>query len=128
MHSEILSAASFACAEGGPVGGPPPGRRCLHLDCAAWNAGEPGLIPEPDEMWIPPPPVGSGKFGTPSARMHAENLTNAAVVLGEALEPVTVGSLADPPQAAIATTQPSAAIPMPIGRLRGMLCVVRRRP
>ena len=127
MHCEILSAASFACADGGPVGGPPPGRRCLHFDCAALNAGESTLIPELDEIWMPPPPVGSGKFGTPSARMHAENLTNAAVVLGEAVEPVTVESLAEPPHAAIATAQPRAASPL-VTRWRGMLSVVRARP
>ena len=51
---------------------------------AALNAGENGLIPELDEIWMPPPPLGSGKFGTPCVRMHFENLMNAVLAPGDA--------------------------------------------
>ena len=129
MHSEILSVASFACADGGPLGGPPPGSRWVHFACAAWKAGEAGLIPEPCAMRIPPPPLGSGKFGTPFARMHSANLRNPLLSLLDEPgldEPETFESLAVPPQAAIATTQPRAANPVLTSRLRGMACVLRR--
>ncbi len=87
MHSEIFSIASFACADGGPVGGPPPGSSLRHFACAALNAGDDGSIPEFDGIWMPPPPVGSGKFGTPFERMHSANLTNAALLPDEPAEP-----------------------------------------
>lgn len=35
------------------------------------------MIPELELSWMPPPPpLGSGKFGTPCARMHSENARN----------------------------------------------------
>ncbi len=55
--------------------GPPPGRSLPHFFCAAWKAGDCGFNPEPGLIWIPPPAPGSGKFGTPLARMHAENFS-----------------------------------------------------
>ena len=100
MHSEILSVASFTCADGGPLGGPPPGSRWVHFACAAWKAGEAGLIPEARPMRMPPPPLGSGKFGTPFARMHSANLTNPLLSLLDEPgldEPETFESLAGSP-------------------------------
>ncbi|GIH19535.1 hypothetical protein Raf01_77070 [Rugosimonospora africana] len=41
---------------------------------AAWNCGDPGSIPLFGPSW-PGWPLGSGKFGTPWARMHAANST-----------------------------------------------------
>ena len=41
---------------------------------AAWNPGEAGLIPLDGPNW-PPLPLGSGKSGTPCARMHRANAT-----------------------------------------------------
>ncbi len=51
------------------------------------------MTPEPAWIWIPPPPpLGSGKFGTPCERMHSENCRPAcclmlALELLELLEP-----------------------------------------
>jgi hypothetical protein len=53
----------------------------------------------------PPPPVGSGKFGTPSARMQAAYLTAAATPAVCAV----VGDLTDDPQPAIARHAAAAA-------------------
>jgi hypothetical protein len=65
------------------------------------NDGENGLIPMPTVMWMPPPLLGSGKFGTPCDRMHSENARNWASALaeGEAL------GLLEEPQAASTATQ-----------------------
>jgi hypothetical protein len=57
--------------------GPPPGSNFEHAFCADWNAGDWGLIPELELIWIPPPALGSGKFETPCARMQSENLIAA---------------------------------------------------
>ena len=66
---------------------PKPAPVGLHAFCAAWNAGERGLIPLEDPMSIPTPPfapnVGSGKLGTPCERMHWENLSIAAFWLAD---------------------------------------------
>ena len=62
----------------------------VHLACAALNAGEYGLrfapAPEPMLMRSPWPPgpvvtLGSGKSGTPFARMHTAALTEAWLML-----------------------------------------------
>jgi hypothetical protein len=49
---------------------PPFGMRWRHARCAAWKPGDRGLIPEEGVKLIPPPALGSGKFGTPCERMH----------------------------------------------------------
>jgi hypothetical protein len=69
------------------------------------KAGENGLIPEPTVMWMPPPPLGSGKFGTPWERMHFENARNWAW----SLDPRPVAGLLEEPQAASPITQVSVA-------------------
>ena len=56
---------------GPPAGDPPPGRSFWHFACAAWNAGDEGLIAA--GMRKPPPGLGSGKLGTPLERMHLAN-------------------------------------------------------
>jgi hypothetical protein len=75
------------------------------LAWAAWNDGEEGLIPEPAWIWIPPPALGSGKFGTPFARMQSANLIPCATPP----EPAALGDLLEDPHAAIATAPVMAA-------------------
>ncbi len=60
------------------------------------------MIPELELIWMPPPPVGSGKFGTPCARMHAENARNPLLLEGLApLFEVVVVSAAEPHAATV---------------------------
>jgi hypothetical protein len=73
MHSDSLSIATFWLSDARPPPGPPPGSKRKHALCADWNAGDWGLIPEPAVIWIPPPPPGSGKLGTPWERMQSAN-------------------------------------------------------
>jgi hypothetical protein len=44
--------------------------KCRHFACAALNAGDEGFIPALAWKRKPPPAFGSGKLGTPLARMH----------------------------------------------------------
>jgi len=81
MHSASLSIATFWLSDTGPLGGPPPGMSLEHASWADWNAGDRGLIPELELIWIPPPALGSGKFGTPCERMQSANLSPAAAPL-----------------------------------------------
>jgi hypothetical protein len=118
MHSDMASISRFACAEGGPcLPGPPPGISFAHRDWADWNAGDCGLIPEPLWIWIPPPPLGSGKFGTPWERMQ---LAKASP------EPAAAAGLGvlDDPQAEVARTEPKVATA--IARRQGMDEVVAK--
>jgi hypothetical protein len=106
MHSETLSSWAWACAEGRPESGPPPGISLPQERWADWKAGEAGLTPEP-MLWIwTPPPLGSGNFGTPWERMQSANLIPCAAAL-EAEADLLAG-LPEEPQAEIATPQPSA--------------------
>src|ERR1700722_19887101 len=75
MHSETFSVCATACAVGCAAPGPPPGRSFLQLAWAALKAGEDGLIPE--LSWMPPPGLGSGKFGTACERMHSLKVRKA---------------------------------------------------
>jgi hypothetical protein len=70
MHSDIASSPAQSRGFGCPSTGLPLGCSFEHLLCADRNAGEFGLIPELRVNWTPPPEPGSGKFGTPWARMH----------------------------------------------------------
>jgi hypothetical protein len=119
MHRENLSIAARRAADSGG-GRPPFGSFDWQLRIADWNAGASTDTPltfndgpEPARWlcWIcrPPPPLldGSGKFGTPWARMHcayarkSEALT-ADTVAREPDEP----HAASPRLAAIATSAP----------------------
>jgi hypothetical protein len=107
MHSEMASICCFACAEGGPCApGPPPGRSLAHCDWAALNAGENGLMPELELIWIPPPALGSGKFGTPCERMQLANASPEPPAEAAGFD------LFNDPQAAIARTQLKDASPI----------------
>jgi hypothetical protein len=86
----------------GPRGGPPPGKRLEHAFWASWNAGDWGSIPELELIWIPPPALGSGKFGTPCERMQSANLIGAE-------PPLALEELAEDPHALSASAQPTAA-------------------
>lgn len=101
MHSDIAKSCSFCCSDA-CAGGPPPGSFFLQVAWAASNEGEATLIPA--GIWIPPPPLGSGKFETPCERMHSENAKKLPL-----LPPEWLDLLADEPQAAIATVQPTMA-------------------
>ena len=77
MHSASLTIASYRLSGADPLPGPPPGSSFEHAFWADWNAGDWGLIPDPELMWIPPPALGSGKFGMPCERMQSANLIPA---------------------------------------------------
>lgn len=103
MHVASRSTCAFCSADasGGLVA--PGGSSERQARCAALKAGAPGLNPAPvgNEN---PPPTGSGKFGTPCARMQLANLT--AMAKSRAL----VADLLDedePPHAATIAAQPN---------------------
>src|SRR5258707_7821011 len=85
MHWANLRIAAFRLADS--AGGvPPPGSFERQVRIADWNAGAFTLTPltvrfcgVPARAWITIPPLlllpGSGKFGTPWARMHLANTT-----------------------------------------------------
>jgi hypothetical protein len=79
MHSASFTIANLRLSDPDPLPGPPPGISFEHAFWADWNAGERGLIPELELSWIPPPSLGSGKFGTPCERMQAANLIPASL-------------------------------------------------
>src|SRR5579862_4376730 len=121
MHSASLSSSCLRASDPRPPRGPPPGRSLKHTRWAAWNAGDAGLTPEPAWIWMPPPPEpGSGKFGTPCARMHSENLRPESCLL-------LAFELPEPPepQAARSSAQASAttASPRPVLPVMGALIV-----
>jgi hypothetical protein len=148
MHRAIRTSFDSVWAEGcvvepGP-GGPPPGRRFRHFARAAWKAGASGLVPGGRVNSTAPPALGSGKFGTPLARMHLENASGpdawlaTGVVDPEVLapppavapDPVLAAALALPasdaevlelpalaPQPATSTPERTAAAPSMRARL-----------
>jgi hypothetical protein len=73
MHSASFTIASLRLSCAGPLAGPPPGNSFEQAFWADWNAGDWGLIPELELIWIPPPAPGSGKLGTPCKRMQSAN-------------------------------------------------------
>jgi hypothetical protein len=104
MHSASLSISSLRLSDP-TLGGPPPGSSFEHAFWADWNAGDWGLIPELELIWIPPPEPGSGKFGTPCERMQSANLIPA----DSPLEPDPLFGLPEDPHALSATAQLTAA-------------------
>jgi hypothetical protein len=81
MQSAILSSFASVSAEGWvfePGPGGPPAISFWHFARAALTAGAEGLIPFALKT-KPPPGCGSGKFGTPLARMHLANASAADV-------------------------------------------------
>src|SRR5580693_5460981 len=77
MHWETFTICATAWADGGgpePGPRPPPGKSFWHVACAALNAGDARSIPA---LTWKPPPVGSGKLGTPLERMHLVYASNA---------------------------------------------------
>jgi hypothetical protein len=111
MHSEVASIVLTSWAEGFRFRpGPPPGSSVLQADWADWNAGDWGLTPEPAVIWTPPPDPGSGKFGTPCARMQSANLMPCEANEGvEPLEPFESFESLEEPHAPMASAQPIAA-------------------
>src|SRR5581483_2857554 len=73
MHSEVASICALKCAVAAPLGagGPPPGNFFMQVARAASNAGDAGL--RFAGRLTPPPPLGSGKSGTPCERMQTAN-------------------------------------------------------
>src|SRR5580693_9318754 len=86
MQSAMRTSFATVCADGcvvdpGP-GGPPP-MSFWHFTCAALAAGAPRLSPDVLKR-KPRPGCGSGKLGTPLARMHLANASaSRATSLGE---------------------------------------------
>jgi len=108
MHCARCSNASLRVSDVPPLPGPPPGSKLPQLFCAAWKAGEAGLIPELELIWMPPPELGSGKFGTPCDRMQSEYLIPIACPFED---DVVLGLLEDPQAAsASAHPRPTAAV------------------
>jgi len=105
MHLANLSAARNWLSVAFTPPGAPPGANRAHALRADLNAGDCGLIPVPARSAPLPPPLGSGKLGTPFARMQSANSS-----AGEALrEAVVLVEPCDDPQAASAITQLTAA-------------------
>jgi|SRR5579884_79357 len=76
MHSATFTMCASHFGEGcvlEPSAGP--GMNLRHFACAACTAAEDGSIPVPGENWKPPPGLGSGKSGTPLARMQRANFS-----------------------------------------------------
>jgi hypothetical protein len=110
MHLAMTTHSVRCCAAAAPFGGAPAnGRNFAHAERAALNDGEAGLIPEPSGIWMPWPPEGSGKLGTPWVRIHPANAIPDAgdEPLGFVLE--------EAPQAA--TTSPQAIMTGAMARL-----------
>lgn len=126
MHLAIASAAFCKPGADSAVEPPLPGSWEWQVCIADWNAGALTgtpltVIVWPDPVvclaWIrmPPAPLpaGSGKFGTPCARMHFENAIGESFVTAvpaepvEPVEPVELGVLLELPQAAI--SRPAAS-------------------
>ena len=73
MHYANVSAAAFSAAVGGVHGVVDP-RIFWQACCAAWKAGDDGLMAPTRWNWKPPPcEPGSGKSDTPCERMHWAN-------------------------------------------------------
>jgi len=101
MHSANLSASRNWLSVALTPPAAPPGASRAHALRADLNAGACGLIPVPARLSPPPPSLGSGKVGTPLARMQSANFSPR-----EALPwPV----VCDDPHPATATTQPTTA-------------------
>lgn len=104
MHLANPSAArnwlSVACTPGAP-----PGASFAHARRADLNDGDCGLIPAPARLIPPAPAFGSGKLGTPWARMQFANATGCEW----APERVVLLRWCEDPQAASATAQLTAA-------------------
>jgi hypothetical protein len=122
MHSEVASIALMSWAEGFRFRpGPPPGNSLLQADWADWKAGDCGLIPGPS--WMPPPEPGSGKFGTPCARMQSANLIPREA--NEGVEPLEAFESLEEPQAPMASAQPTATSVIDRAPLRSGLVMSR---
>ncbi len=107
MHCAILTSFAIVCAEGcvvEPGTGRPPPMSFWHFSCAALNAGDEGLIPARENS-PPRPGFGSGKLGTPLARMHLANASGPDPAAPGAVEPELVA----PPPVAVLDTAVGAA-------------------
>jgi hypothetical protein len=112
MHWATFTMCASHCAEGCVVepGAGPSGRSFWHFARAAWNAGDEGSTPVPAWKTKPPPALGSGKLGTPFARMHRAYFSASCcncVWLGSEPEPAALlepfALLAEPLDGVVAT-------------------------
>src|SRR5581483_3141780 len=132
MHCATFSSLASVCAVGWVwvpgSGGPLPASSFEHFTCASLNAGDERSTPFALNR-KPPPGEGSGKLGTPLARMHLENASAVWLVFagasgGEVVAPppvvVLVSVRAAPPAAATVETlselPPQPAIRIPLTR------------
>jgi hypothetical protein len=115
MHRANFSPRAICCACWEALTAVRVGKYFWHFARAAWNAGALTVTPLTDTVdpRLPiriPLPFRSGKFGTPSARMHVENASVELVGFepppGDRLEPV--GELE--PQAVTVVAATSAAV------------------
>src|SRR5579871_4270151 len=105
MHLANATAARNWLSVASTPPGPCPGAKRAQSWRADLKAGDSGLIPVPARSTPLPPPPGSGKLGTPCARIQVANSS-----AGEALlEPVALLDLCEEPQAVSATAQLTAA-------------------
>lgn len=114
MHWASASIASLRLSDTGPLGGPAPGISFAHAVCADRNAGDCGLDPDPGPIWIPLPEPGSGKFGTPWARMQLANLIGE----GTSFDPDPLPDMPEEPHPVSGSAQPMAAHPIAMTRRR----------
>jgi hypothetical protein len=118
MHRASFTIASLRLADTAGLPGPPPGISFEHAFWADWKAGDWGSIPELESILIPPPALGSGKFGTPCDRMQAANLIATPAPFepdpGLAEDPHAVNAIAQPTVvSATARTWRGLRAPMP---------------
>lgn len=101
MHLANLSAARNWLSVALTPPDAPPGASRAHAPRSDLNAGDRGLIPVPARLSPPPPPLGSGKVGTPFARMQSANFSPS--------DSLPWPVVCDDPHAATATTQLTTA-------------------
>jgi hypothetical protein len=101
MQIATWSIASFWLAIADAVGAAGLDPNFAHSRCAERKAGDCGLTF--DGIATPPLAAGSGKFGTPLARMHSASFSKGPPVAEALLD------MAEDPHATIATAQHAAA-------------------
>src|SRR5450755_4726103 len=85
IHAEYFNASACACGPTVPFAAWASGDSALHAASAATNCGELGSRSDPGvDVMSNPPLTGSGKSGTPCARMHCAYFAASGVAAAPA--------------------------------------------